>query len=257
VDTGDEQDGFTCEGCHTLDPAQGLFGTSTNGGATAASQIIKIPHIRNVYQKIGRFGNVGTPYQGDQVRGYGFLHEGMVDTLLHFFFTRGFSNRDGVGFDGGLQQRRGTEAFMFAFDSDLAPIVGQQVTLSAANGADVQQRILLLLSRAGTPFVSQILGGSVTECDLVVHGSGGGPPRGWLYNLATGRFDPDAAGDLSLALADFFTLATTRDTEFTFTCAPPGSGARIALDRDLDGLLNRDDPETAITPDSHITGISR
>ncbi len=28
---------------------------------------------------------------------------------------------------------------------------------------------------------------------------------------------------------------------FTFTCVPPGSGMRIALDRNLDGVLNGDE----------------
>ncbi|MGH2542800.1 MAG: YncE family protein [Ardenticatenaceae bacterium] len=257
IDVGDEQDGFTCEGCHALDPAQGFFGTSTNSAFQGATQIFKIPHVRNVYQKIGKFGMYGLPFAGDQVRGFGFLHEGAFDTLMHFFQTPAFRERPGVGFDGGNLQRRGTEAFMFAFDSDLAPIVGQQVTLNATNWNDVRQRILLLVARAQTPFVSNILGGTVTECALVVQSAVGNQPLGWLYSPVSGRFRPDAAAGNELALSDFVALAASLDTQFTFTCVPPGSGRRIALDRDLDGLLNRDDPQTAITPESQITGIRR
>ena len=56
---------------------------------------------------------------------------------------------------------------MIAFDSDLAPVVGQQVTLTDHNARAARPRISLLEQRAGTPFTSKTLGGTVTECDLV------------------------------------------------------------------------------------------
>jgi hypothetical protein len=37
-------------------------------------------------------------------------------------------------------------------------------------------------------------------------------------------------------------LATQDGNSATFTCAPPGSGRRIALDRDEDGIFNGADP---------------
>jgi len=42
---------------------------------------------------------------------------------------------------GGDQTRRDVEQFMLAFDSDLAPIVGQQVTLTSQNAGAVGSRI--------------------------------------------------------------------------------------------------------------------
>ena len=50
-------DGFTCEGCHELDRAEGEFGTSTNASFENEPQVIKVAHLRNVYQKIGMFGS--------------------------------------------------------------------------------------------------------------------------------------------------------------------------------------------------------
>ncbi|WP_437765631.1 hypothetical protein WME77_00730 [Sorangium sp. So ce764] len=44
---------------------------------------------------------------------------------------------------------RDLEAFVLAFDSDLAPIVGQQATLTRNNAAAVGPRVDLLMSRAG------------------------------------------------------------------------------------------------------------
>ena len=71
--------------------------------------------------------------------------------------------------------RRELEAFMLAFDSNLAPIVGQQATLTAASGADVQARIDLLEARA-----------AAGECDLVAKGMVFGVPVAFLYAPATG-----------------------------------------------------------------------
>ena len=77
---------------------------------------------------------------------------------------------------------------MLAFDTDLAPIVGQQVTLTSTNAAVANPRIDLLIARAGTAFASPVLGGAVTECDLVVKGSIGGVARA---GASPGRLPPE------------------------------------------------------------------
>ena len=74
------------------------------------------------------------------------------------------------------------EQFMLQFPTDVAPIVGQQVTLDATNAGVAGPRIDLLIARAGAPFDSLILGLGVNECDLVVKGTVAGSPRGWLYD---------------------------------------------------------------------------
>ena len=249
--------GFSCEGCHTLDPAQGFFGTGGNASFEAETQIVKIPHIRNAYQKIGMFGlpdvsfvgNAdGNAHQGDQVRGTGFLHDGSLDTMFHFFRATVFDPEPDKGFLGGDPERRDVEAFMLAFDSDLAPITGQQVTLDSASGPDVDTRIDLLEARAGAAFVSKVLGGATTECDLVAKGTLAGESRGWLYDPATDSFAGDRAGDTPLESAALRALASQAGQEITFTCLPPGSGARVALDRDEDGALDGDERDAGTDP---------
>ena len=69
---------------------------------------------------------------GDQVRGFGYTHDGSVDTLFRFVSAGVFSIDN-------VQQNR-VQAFMMAFDSDLAPIVGQQVTLTSTNAAVANPR---------------------------------------------------------------------------------------------------------------------
>ncbi len=56
-------DGFEdCDGCHTLDPARGFFGASGEQVSQLPRNVpqnMKVPHLRNLYTKIGMF-SVGT-----------------------------------------------------------------------------------------------------------------------------------------------------------------------------------------------------
>ena len=90
--------GVNCNGCHTLDPANGFFGGNGNSSVEGETQEFKIPHLRNVYQKVGMFGLASTPgldgsfaNLGDQVRGFGVLHDGAIDTVRRFLNPTTFS----------------------------------------------------------------------------------------------------------------------------------------------------------------------
>ena len=167
-----------CNGCHTLDASQGLYGTGTFRTFEGLPQTVKVAQLRNLYNRVGMFGSpdmtffslAGTGNTGDQVRGYGFTHDGAVDTIFRFFHAIVFRDQLGAGFPTGAvgtQNRKDLEQFMLAFDNDLAPIVGQQITLNSGNASQVGARIDLLIARAKAPFVSKEAGGNVTECDLV------------------------------------------------------------------------------------------
>ncbi len=239
---------FSCDGCHTLAPENGFFGTGGLASFENETQIFKIAHLRNLYQKIGMFGMPSIDFilpgdnahKGDQVRGFGFLHDGSIDTIFRFFRATVFNFGPTVGFANETEQRE-MEQFIFAFDTDLAPVVGQQATLTATNLAEVQDRIDLLLARAAAPFASALLGGSSHESDVVVKGIVGGAARGWFYDRATGQFLPDRSADPALAKAALLEIAEVPGQELTFTAAPPGSGLRMGIDRDLDGVLDGDD----------------
>jgi YVTN family beta-propeller protein len=237
--------GFSCEGCHTLRPADGFFGTDGQMSFEALPQTMKIPQLRNLYDKVGMFGSAANPTEntgdngnkGDQVRGFGFQNDANVDTLFRFLQARVFDTSQGgrVGFAGGDTQRRAVEQFLLAFDNDLAPIVGQQVTLSADNVAVAGPRVDLLIARAQAPFASKVLGPDATECDLVVRGVVAGTAKAYLLR-PSGRFEPDDSGP-TLTDAALRALAMTDGQELTYTCWPPGWGGR-ALDRDGDGVKN-------------------
>jgi hypothetical protein len=147
------------------------------------------------------------------------------------------------------------QAFALQFPSDLAPIVGQQVTLTSANASAVNPRIDLLIQRANTNFTSLMLGGNVKECDLIVKGAVGGVERGAVLD-ASGQFRTDRN-----ELVPDATVRGLASTEgpLTYTCAPPGSGVRMGIDRDedavLDGFDNCPAVENASQADSDSNGI--
>ncbi len=238
----------TCNDCHTLDPLSGLFATGRTSTFEGNSQIFKVAHLRNAYQKVGMFGLLanfggGVTHTGDQVRGFGYDHAGSVDTLFRFVSGQVFNFPD-------EQSRRDMEEFVLAFDTDLAPIVGQQVTLDATNTATAGPRIDLMIQRASTPFVSGILGGTVAgECEVIAKGTVGGASRGWL-RLASGMFqaDDDPGGTSLMTDAALRNVAST-DGPLTYTCVPPGSGPRMAINRDEDLFLDGVDNCPAVAND--------
>ena len=223
-----------CNGCHVLNQAQGFFGGDGFSSVEGEPQEFKIAHLRNAYQKIGMF-NLPSP----QIRGFGFLHDGSVDSVFTFLGSMVFSINN--------QEQRELEALTLAFDTTFAPIVGQQTTLTSTNGATVGPRIDLLIARADTPFPLVGMPG-VTECDLIVKGSIAGEARGALFNPATNLFETDRAAETPLTDAQLRAVANTAGQELTYTCMPPGTGVRAALDRDEDGFFDTDEVDAGSDP---------
>jgi DNA-binding beta-propeller fold protein YncE len=247
----------TCTSCHALNPkankehgvaAPGFFGTDGRYTFEAGSEAFKIPHLRNAYQKVGMFGLKTRPtiptddaFLGEQIRGFGFTHDGAIPTIFNFISITtdfgGFNQSPAIpgGFlpgPAGELQKRQVEDFILAFDNNLAPIVGQQTTLTPTNGAAVGARIDLLIDRA-----------RAGECDLVVKSGGNHGEKGYLYDVASGLFRGNRSHDAPLSDADLRQRAAQKDGELTYTCTPPGSGARIGIDRDEDGILDGDEED--------------
>lgn len=231
-----------CAFCHRLDPARGEFGTDGRSSADGLPQLFKIPHLRALYTKVGMFGMPEDPlfqsgdngFTGEQVRGFGYSNDGAVDTLPRFLRARVFS------FPGGEAQRRDVAEFLLALDTDLAPIVGQQVTRTPTNGAAADPRIDLILQRAAVATPRP-------ECDVVVKGIVAGEARGWV-RLGSGLFRSDRAAEAPLTEAQLRALARVPGQELTYTAVPPGSGVRMGVDRDRDGHLDRDELDQGSDP---------
>jgi DNA-binding beta-propeller fold protein YncE len=229
-----------CNGCHVVDRARGFFGTGRSASFEGIPQIFKIPHLRNMYAKVGMFGGAKVPFflasdsgnTGDQIRGFGFVNDGSVDTLFRFFTAVVFRPLLNSGFPiiNPDNTRRDLEQFVLAFDSDLAPIVGQQATLNVANAKAVGSRIDLMIQRAETPFVSKALGGAVKECELVAQVALKGRIKSFLYDPIARNFIPDDGGPRVSNLA-LRALAETPGQEVTYTCVTPGAGGRVAFEQ--------------------------
>ena len=221
---------IACDNCHSVNLSEGLIGSSGTLENQGGTQFFKNPHFRNQYQKVGMFGHAEDPFlnpgdnsfMGDQIRGFGFTHDGSVDTIFRFLtatvftpgVTPGFSNDD---------QRRDNERQLLAFESNHRPVVGQQITLSAASGIDAEARVALFRNRADNG-----------DCDLVVKGFIDGEQRGWLYR-GSGQFESDRPGDRAMLEPALLAIATAPGQELTFTAVPIGEGRRIGIDRDDDG----------------------
>jgi YVTN family beta-propeller protein len=276
---------LSCNGCHVTDiganaelgvARPGFFGSSGLGVFEGDDfldlpngndlQHLKAPHFRNMYQKVGMFGNAFLPntvphqdntHQGDQIRGFGFLHDGSTDSIFRFIQVAGFSDLfapDGFGFGPeGDPLRRDVEAFLLAFDSNLAPVVGQQITLTSENASVAGDRIDLLIERASTSHATSPTPHAPAnphgpECELVATARLRGQERGWLYIDDTGLFVPSEHGQPALTDAELRALASAHRAPITYTCVPPGSGRRIALDADLDGCFNVTELEAGRNP---------
>jgi DNA-binding beta-propeller fold protein YncE len=238
-DLNDSPDALKCASCHTMDPggnpgtaAPGFFGTTGRSSFGFNDQLFKIPHLRNIYQKVGMFGLPDTPgfipgdngFKGDQIRGFGYLHDGHADTVFRFHHGLSFGFLPG---EAGDVQRRQIEQFELAFPTNFAPIVGQQITLGAGSSGATAARVDLLRQRA-----------DAGECDLVAKTAIAGDEVGFLY-VGNGQFRIDRRG--TPPIPDAALRALAHGIAITFTCVPPGSGERIGVDRDGDGFWDGDE----------------
>ena len=237
-------DDSPCSSCHSLP-----LGTDGQASFEGFTQDFKVAHLRNLYQKVGMFGfalpntartiagfplptleATPTPFLDDQVRGFGFLHDGSIPTLFNFFraLTQQFTfNDDAEG--TGDEKVRALEAFLMAFSTGLEPVVAQQITVSGQNLDERLVRLQLLKARA-----------EAGEGDFIASGVFQGDLRGMLY-LGQDTFQTDRNAE-PLTWSELVKAIEGDTALMTFTIVPPGSGFRIGIDQNSDGILNGDEP---------------
>lgn len=243
---------FTCIDCHVIDregnaqygvERPGFFGSDGQIVHAEFSQTVKIPHLRNLYTKVGTFGfpdddfffnREGLPFyddshQGDQIRAFGFTHDGSKDSPMRFFNAFALTDDGFEDFDTMVK----VAEFVFAIDTNFRPIVGQQITHTATNGAQLWSRAQLLLARA-----------DAGDCELIAKTKLAFVELGMSYE--NGVFVPSFSALPPLNPLQTWLLALA--SPVTYTCVPPGSGHRLGVDRDGDGhrdgdeLLHGSDP---------------
>jgi YVTN family beta-propeller protein len=204
----------------------------------------KVPQLRTLYEKVG--------FETTQVlsrAGFGFLHDGGVDSIARFVDEPVFNLTSD-------QQTANLVAFMMSFagsdlpqgspstlteppgtaSKDTHAAVGQQTTLVDASSPAAGQLALI---------ASMITQANTNKVGLVVKGDQGGLPRGWAY--VSGSFRSDRASEPLLSSAALQALAAP-GSELSYTVVPKGSETRIGIDRDLDGAFDRDEIDVGTDP---------
>ncbi len=239
---------FQCSSCHTLPTGMAVNGPlllgavafpvggsvmprGPNGenhlgivsvdGSTNVS--IKVPHLRNAYEKVG-FESSRT----DGNAGFGFLHDGSVDSIASFFSARAFSVRSD-------QEVADLVALMMAFsgsefgDIGLAPGAPAPLSLDTHAAVGAQETFVGIAPARALQLLALARVGKV---DLIARSG----TRGFTFDRSADRFLTDD-GTPALTLGAIQSLASTTQP-MTVTAVPPGLGARLGIDRDADGIGN-------------------
>jgi hypothetical protein len=222
-------DTINCVTCHAL--PSGTNGQLTSAALLQETQSIKIPQLRNMYDKGGFFAT--GPNSQVSNRGFGFIHDGSIENLFSFLQFDGFNFSDGAA---GDQQRRDVEAFLLSFSVDTHAAVGTQTTVLNSGAIPPTQQTLIndMINLANTNAVG-----------LVVRGFVNGEARGYKYNGA-GVFQSDRGAE-TIGSAALLALAAP-GSELTYTVVPKGSETRIGIDRDLDTFFDRDEIDACADP---------
>lgn len=212
---------------------------------------LKVPHLRNLYDKVGM--DLTHPVSK---AGFGFTPDGSVDSLEHFVSEDVFdveSDQEVANLTAFLLCFSGSDLPDGSYDlldfeppgrpgNDAHAAVGQQFTLASAAASTAKLDTLLNIDLASQ------------RIETVAHVVQGGGVRGYLRTGAN-AWQPDAEGP-TVDLAALKALAGAGH-EITFTVVPAGTGMRLALDRDRDGYYNYDEVLNCTDPadpNSHGVG---
>jgi len=217
---------LTCNTCHSLPEGSGRFIVS--GQLLQESQDFKVPHLRNIYQKTSL--DRGT--NANSIGGFGFQHDGRFADLFTFLSQPVF----GV-FANDPVVKSNIQAFVLCFDTGTAPAVGYSRTLAATNVTSTS------ISNDWTMLESQAALGM--NIDLVVKGTIDGKRRGLLYQPGSSNYKLDSTNSTPLTHAQLVTKISAGDM-LTITGVPSGAGQRMGIDRNLNGVLDADEPLPAL-----------
>lgn len=205
--------GPACIECHVMPTGSNGFVRNFPIGAT---QPMRIGPLRDFYRKGGFDADATGPVKA----GFGRFHSGEVGEL------------DELGLGGPGFTSAALTAFLEAWDTGMAPVVGREVVVTpqSAGTVAVQQERELLEERA-----------VLAEVDLVAHGRLAGADVSYLFDPAAAAYVPARRGGAMRTGAELELLVAQSQGRLVLLAAPPSTGVRLGLDRDLDGLLDGDE----------------
>jgi len=206
----------------------------------------KVPSLRNMFDKLGM-----DLTRTNSRSGFGFSHDGSVDSLVRFMQDAFSITND--------QTTADITAFLLTLTgSDLTPgslaDVNRSPGVSSLDTQAAVGRQITINNPASVPLINTMItlaSSSTTRVDLVVKGFKDGLPRGWFFDRSTAAF-------LSDRQAETFTPDALRalaaiGSEQTYTVVPRGSGRRIGIDRDSDGYFDRDELDFGSDPTNPLS----
>lgn len=205
----------------------------------ADSQHIKVPHLRNLYQKFGFTNTAGAV----SIAGFGFSHDGRDSTLFNHFRAPRFGRLTNYSNSAANLVKSNLVALLLCFDTGTAPAVGysRTVTLSNVNTTSISNDWSLLERQASRRFVDPfILSGSVTNISLIATGTIDGERHSLLYQPSATSYVTDKTGVGPFTRPELAARILGGDT-LTFMGVPAASGQRMALDRESNGLIDGDE----------------
>ena len=213
--------GLNCNSCHAINPGPGTDRTLTPAQALNESQSFKVPHLRNMYQKISFDNSLGAA----SLDGFGFTHDGVDPSIFVFLGRSAFPL-----IRNDTTRKTNLNAFLMCLDTGIAPAVGY--TRTATPGNVTNPTLLadwnLLQNQA-----------SLGNIELIGKGTIDGNLHGLFYQPATNNYRTDKTGLGPFTQAQLQAKIGAGDI-LNITGVPPGSGLRMGIDRDLDGVLDDD-----------------
>lgn len=206
-----------CSKCHTGD--RGTNHILDDFSLVLTRQPVKNSTLEHSYKKV-----YFTPYQATSLSGYGFTHDGTGNDIPrgHEYALDFFENYPTAIAD--------VTAFLLCFNTDTKPAVG----FSSPSPSTLLE--------------SQAIQGN---CDLIAHATIEGERRTFLYDPATDQYRPDNLTESPLSAAQLMAQASA----VRFSGVPTGTGLMRSIDRNLDGILNRNTPPPRLQIDSFFQPI--
>jgi YVTN family beta-propeller protein len=254
-----------CIHCHTLPTGLGTgmrwngfswaaIPQGTNGESHAAliqlnrsAQLpFKISQLRNLQEKIGLdFGRLRSE------AGFGFMHDGSVDSLVRFL-QDSFDFRDD-------QETADMVAFLLSLTGSDLPsgVINDPDRAPGLPGRDVAAAVgrqITIDNPAPVKLIADMIGvatSSTGRVDLVVRGEKDGLKRGWLFDRGTRVFQSDRNGET--ILPDTLRMLASATNELTYTVMPRNNGRRMGIDRDEDGFLDLTEIEFGSDPTNPLS----
>jgi len=187
---------LTCNNCHTADPGPG---SNRLLSACCPPQPMKVPELRNIYQKL-----LYTRHNAESIDGFGMEHDGHFSTAPDLLALSLFHYTP--------QEKTDLIAYLLCFDTGTAPAVGYTITLTAANvNAKKQQSDWATLQSQA----------AAANIDLIARGTVQGQIHGLLYQPSQNTYISDS--HTRFTQAQLQALIRNGDT-LSFMGVYPGSG---------------------------------